>query len=165
MRKTILSFISTCLLAASLAAFAQSGDNMKQDSMKHPSLTKGGARGKYHREKVLTSAEGELGVKGAMPFQPFRTLDPAYISSSMRECARSCGICKVAFTRGPLFNTGSALCNAGRSIRSKNLPIGISSPHTRDCCIAPIQFVGSYAGLSSSFFTRERNHWYVLSWL
>jgi hypothetical protein len=35
MRKTICKLMAMWLLAVSLAAFAQSGDNMKQDSMKH----------------------------------------------------------------------------------------------------------------------------------
>ena len=68
-----------------------------------------------------------------------------------------------AWTSGPPFRTGSAACKLGTAVRSKNFPIGISSPHNRDFPMAAIQSAGSYAAPSSSFFTRGRNHWKVPS--
>ena len=38
MKKMIGRLMAMCLVAVSLAAFAQSGDNMKQDSMKHEDM-------------------------------------------------------------------------------------------------------------------------------
>jgi pentapeptide MXKDX repeat protein len=38
MKKVICSFVSTCVLALSLAAVAQSGDNMKHDDMKQDQM-------------------------------------------------------------------------------------------------------------------------------
>ena len=81
-----------------------------------------------------------------------------YINSSIKARLTSAGICESACTRGPAFSTGSAPCRVGRSVRSKNFPIGISSSQSRDFLIAAIQSAGSYAGSSSSFFTRGRNH-------
>src|SRR6202041_851418 len=88
-----------------------------------------------------------------------------YINSSTNLRATSGGIREFCFTNGSVANTGSESCKVGTSVRSKNLPMGISSPQSRDFSIAAIQLVESYSGLSSSFFTRGRNHWKVLSWL
>src|SRR6266851_5897902 len=84
-----------------------------------------------------------------------------YINSSANERPTSGGTFGSRWTRGPSFRTGSAPCSVGTSVRSKNLPMGISSPQSRDFSIAAIQWVESYSGLSSSFFTRGRNHWKV----
>src|SRR5713226_6564696 len=86
-----------------------------------------------------------------------------YISSSMKERATSGGTRGSRWTRGPSFKTGSAPCRVGTSVRSKNFPMGISSPRSKDFPIAAVQSAGSYEESSSSFFTRGRNHWYVLS--
>jgi Transposase len=66
-----------------------------------------------------------------------------YINSSMNDRAASGGIRVSACRSGPAFSTGSAPCNVDTSVRSKNFPIGISSPHSRDFPIAAIQSVGS----------------------
>src|SRR5215472_12487529 len=62
-----------------------------------------------------------------------------YISSSMNDRATSDGTRRSRLTRGPSFKIGSAACNAGTSVRSKNLPMGISSPHSTDFSIAAVQ--------------------------
>src|SRR6204780_274123 len=90
---------------------------------------------------------------------------PGYINSSINPRATSGGMRELCLTSGSALSTGSDSCRVGTSVRSKNLPMGISSPHSSDFSIAPIQLVESYEASSSSFFTRGRNHWNVLSWL
>src|SRR5216683_5065697 len=82
-----------------------------------------------------------------------------YINSSMNERPTSRGTFGSRWTRGPSFRTGSAPCSVGTSVRSKNFPMGISSPQSRDFSIAAVQSAGSYPESSSSFFTRGRYHW------
>src|SRR5712692_4110115 len=82
-----------------------------------------------------------------------------YINSSTNERPTSGGTFGSRWNRGHSFRTGSAPCSVGTSVRSKNLPMGISSPQSSDFSIAAVQSAGSYPESSSSFFTRGRYHW------
>jgi len=51
MKKIVFNLISTCLLALSFTAFAQSGDNMKQDTLKKDDMKKDDNMKHDHRIK------------------------------------------------------------------------------------------------------------------
>src|SRR5207247_10515953 len=55
-----------------------------------------------------------------------------YINSLMNARDTSGGIGAALCTSGPALSTGSSPCRLGTSVRSKNLPIWISSPHNKD---------------------------------
>jgi len=83
-----------------------------------------------HARAAASSAE-------ARPGRSFKTrrrgpgfdVEPRYISSSTNPLVTSGGSRKSWCTSGPSLRTGSAACKDGMSVRSKNFPIGISSPH------------------------------------
>src|SRR5260370_14619546 len=113
-----------------------------------PEAAGSGDQSRGSRLGKLVLRKRRSSVHGRLTFQLVVRESCRYINSSMNPRATSGGTCGSRCTSGPSFNTGSAALPVGASMRSKNIPLPISSPHSRDFSIAAIHADRAYGGSS-----------------